>query len=85
MLPQNEQIYNIMTNYDFLLAMEKAGYMKALFSIGLSSCIPSWMEIFKYHLDHPKLSQFQIATHFDTTKFKVYRVYLFMNQTINGE
>ena len=72
-----------MTNYDFLLEEQRAGNMKALFSIGLSTCIPTWMEIYSYHLSHPKLSQFRISEHFNTSKHKVYRIYMYMNQQIN--
>ena len=73
-------------HYDSLqLSAQKkeSGELSILLKIGLPVNLISWMEIYEYHVKHPKLSQFQVALHFNTSKFKVYRAYLFMNQVIN--
>ena len=73
-----------MKKYHYLLELQKSGELKILMNeFGLPTHFLSWMDIYAYHLAHPKLSQFQVALHFNTSKFKVYRVYLFMNQIIN--
>ena len=74
-----------MNKYQYLLALQASGELRILINeFGLPTHFLSWMEIYQYHLDHPKLSQWQVALHFNTSKFKVFRVYLFMNQVIDG-
>ena len=43
-----------------------------LFKLGLPVHLVSYMEICAYHLEHPKLSQWQVALHFNTSKKKVW-------------
>ena len=74
-----------MTKYEYLLELQASGELKMLIrEFSFPPHFLSWMEIFRFHLEHPTLSQFQVALHFNTSKFKVYRVYLFMNQVIDG-
>ncbi|MBO4249810.1 MAG: hypothetical protein J5884_00990 [Paludibacteraceae bacterium] len=74
-----------MNKYQYLLEMQQSSQLQLLIKeFSFPTHYLSWMEIYRYHLDHPKLSQFQVALHFGTSKFKVFRVYLFMNQVIDG-
>ena len=73
-----------MTKYEHLLELKHSGELKLLMTeFSLPTHFLSWMDIYQYHLDHPKLSQFQIALHFDISKAKVWEVYQFMNQSIS--
>ena len=69
-----------MTYYQFLLEQKESGLLKKWLQIGAPSQIPTWMEIFAYHLAHSKLSQWQVAFKFDVSKKTVWTVYRFMNQ-----
>ena len=72
-----------MNKYQYLLELKQSGKLKILIKeFGMPTHYPAWMEIYVYHLDHPKLSQFQIALHFEISKAKVWEVYHFMNQTL---
>ena len=72
-----------MNKYQHLLDLQASGELKILMNeYGLSTQFLSWMEIYQYHLDHPKLSQFQVALKFGVSKHMVWNVYHFMNQTL---
>ena len=73
-----------MTYYNFLLEQKESGLLKKWLQIGAPSQIPGWMEIYAYHLAHPKLSQWQVALKFDVSKAKVWEVYQFMNQILKN-
>ena len=69
-----------MTNYEFLLAKKSSGELKTLFALGLPVSLLQWMDIYAYHLEHPELSQFQVALHFNVSKKTIWRVYQLLNQ-----
>lgn len=70
-----------MTVYHYLLALDEAGYLKHLICAGvISSHLVQWMEICAYHLDHPELSQWQVALHFNTSKRKVWNAYKLLEE-----
>ena len=72
-----------MNKYQYLLELQNSGELKILMNeFGLPTHFLSWMEIYRYHLDHPKLSQFQVALHFDISKAKVCEAYQFMHQPL---
>ena len=72
-----------MNKYQYLLELQQSGTLKTLLKeFSFPTHFISWMEIYKYHLEHPKLSHFQIALHFNTSKAKVWEVYHFMNQPL---
>lgn len=71
-----------MTYYDFLLAKRASGELKTLFALGLPVHLALWMEIYAYHLNHPELSQHQMALIFETSQKTIWKVYCFLNQSI---
>ncbi|MBR5678859.1 MAG: hypothetical protein IKX20_12140 [Paludibacteraceae bacterium] len=72
-----------MNKYEHLLELQASGELKILIKeYSFPPHFLSWMDIYAYHLEHPKLSQFQVALKFNTSKHKVWRVYLFMNEQI---
>ena len=72
-----------MTKFEYLLELQDSGELKLLIrEFSFPTHFLSWMEIYRYHLEHPTLSQFQVALHFNVSKAKVWEVYLFMNQPI---
>ena len=74
---------HMMNKYQYLLELQQSGTLKTLLKeFSFPTHFISWMEIYKYHLEHPKLSHFQIALHFNTSKAKVWEVYHFMNQPL---
>ena len=74
---------HIMNKYQYLLEMQQSSQLQLLIKeFSFPTHYLSWMEIYRYHLDHPKLSQFQIALHFGISKHMVWEVYHFMNQSI---
>ena len=74
-----------MTKYEHLLELQSSGELRILIrEYGLSPHFLVWMEIFAYHLQHPKLSQFQISLHFGVSKAKVWEAYRFMNQRLTS-
>ena len=69
-----------MIYYDFLVLMKEHGFLQGMKQTCLTNQHLAYMEIYAYHLDHPKLSQFQIAVHFNCSKKYVYNAYHTMNQ-----
>lgn len=56
-----------MTKYQFLLSPLKYA---------------QWMEIYAYHLEHPKKSQWQVSLAFRVSKGTVWNAYRFMEKVI---
>lgn len=50
--------------------------------MGLPTQITLQMKIYAYHLEHPKMSQWQMALHFNCSKSTIQRTYVTMEQTI---
>ena len=63
--------------YGVLLLDGEALYI--LFELGLPVHLVSYIEICAYHLAHPELSQWQVALHFNTHKYTVWRAYKLLN------
>ena len=51
------------------------GELSILFELGLPVHLSAWMEICAFHINHPELSQFQVALHFNTSKKTIWRAY----------
>ena len=64
-----------MTKYEYLLSKKENGELSMLFELGLPVHLVSYMEICAYHLSNPELSQWQVALHFNTHKYIVWRAY----------
>ena len=64
-----------MTKYEYLLSKKESGELSILFELGLPVHLVSYMEICAYHLSNPELSQWQVALHFNTHKYIVWRAY----------
>ena len=72
-----------MTKYEFLLKLQASGELRTLVNNGFISLkYLTWMEIYQYHLDHQKLSQFQVALFFRVSKHLVNDAYQFMNEPL---
>ena len=71
-----------MTNYDFLLEMKLSGRTKALLSVGVSTSVFFWMDVYAFHLHHPLLSQWEVALYFNVSKKTIWKAYRFMDQQI---
>ncbi|MCQ2328774.1 MAG: hypothetical protein MJZ59_05465 [Paludibacteraceae bacterium] len=71
------------TIYEYLLEKQASGEIKVLFALGLSTSIPTYMQIYKYHLTHPQESQFEVSLAMDVSKPRVQRAYFFMSQIID--
>ena len=61
---------------------KESGELSILLQIGLSVNILQQMEIYAFHLNHPNLSQLQVAIEMRTSKITVWRAYLSMSQLI---
>ena len=62
-----------MTKYEFLVELQASGELRTLVKNGfVSPHYLSWMEIYQYHLEHPKESLFEISTHFAVTKTPIF-------------
>lgn len=64
-----------MNKYQYLLAKKESGELSILLQLGLPLYLTFWMEICEFHINHPELSQFQVALHFNTSKKTVWRAY----------
>ena len=71
-----------MNKYQYLLSKKESGELSILLQIGLSVNILQQMEIYAFHLNHPNLSQLQVAIEMRTSKITVWRAYLSMSQLI---
>ena len=67
--------HTYMTKYEYLLRKKQSGELSILFELGLPVHLVTYMEICAFHLAHPELSQFQVALHFNTHKYVVWRAY----------
>ena len=75
----------IKNQYDSLhLSAQKkeSGELSILLQIGLPVNILKQMDIYAYHLEHPNLSQFQVALHMRVQKFTVWLAYRAMNEPL---
>ena len=70
------------TFYEFLLEKQASGEIKVLFALGVPSYYLFFLEIYSYHLEHPKASHWDMAIHFDTSKKMVYRAIHKLSQSI---
>ena len=64
-----------MNKYTSLLAKKESGELSILLQLGLPLYLTFWMEICEFHINHPELSQFQVALHFNTSKKTIWRAY----------
>ena len=72
-----------MNKFEHLLELQASGELRILMNeYGFPTHFLSWMEIYQYHLDYPKRSQWQVALKFNVSKAKVWDVYRFMNQAL---
>ena len=72
-----------MNKYQYLLELQQAGTLKILIKeFGFPTHFLNWMEIYQYHLEHPKLSQWQLSLKYDVSKKTVWMIYRFMNQEL---
>ena len=72
-----------MTHYEFLLAAKQSGLLQLLWKeFGFPTHYHQWMKIYAYHLEHPTLSQWQVALNFNISKHMVWETYRFMSQEI---
>ena len=62
---------------------KESGELSILLRIGLPVNILAQMDIYAYHLDHPNLSQFQVALRFKVHKNSVWLAYRAMSQSIS--
>ena len=71
-----------MTIYTYLLNKKESGELSLLLQVGLPTQLLMYMDIYAYHLQHPELSQFQVALDLRTHKYIVWLAYRAMNQSI---
>ena len=72
-----------MSTYYFLLCKEQQGELTTLFAIGLPTHLKTWMQIYAYHLAHPRLSHFELSLDLNISKSTIQRALSFMNQSLN--
>ena len=73
----------IMTKYEFLLKLQALGELRTLVKNGfVSPHYLTWMEIYQYHLEHPKESLFEISKNFPVTKDAIYKVLHSLNEEL---
>jgi len=71
------------TIYEYLLLKQASGEMKVLFRLGVSTSLPTYINIYRYHLEHPKMSQFQVCLMMNVGKTTVQRAYHLLSQKID--
>ena len=72
-----------MTYYSYLCAKESTGENLILRQMGMiPTQVTLWMEIYAFHLENPRLSQFEVALRMRTNKIAVWRAYRFMSTVI---
>ncbi|MCQ2341360.1 MAG: hypothetical protein MJZ48_02765 [Paludibacteraceae bacterium] len=71
-----------LTYYEYLLSKQESGELKTLFALGLPCCYRTYLDIYSYHLSHPKASQFTIALELNTSKRTVFRALHILSTTI---
>ena len=69
-----------MNYYQFLVLMDEQGFLKGMTRCCLTNQHLKYMEIYAYHLAHPKASQFKLSLHFNCSKKYVYNAYRTMEQ-----
>jgi len=68
------------TMYEYLLEKQETGEMKILFRLGVTTSIPMYMDIYRFHLSHPLMSLFNVSLAMNVGKTTVQRAYKFMEQ-----
>ena len=71
-----------MTIYTYLLNKKESGEIRIMFQAGLPAQLLFYLDIYAYHLAHPKESQFQVALYFGVSKKTVWRVYRTLSQSV---
>lgn len=72
-----------MTKYQFLLAAKQSGLLKFLGSeFGFPTHYGKWVDIYTFHLEHPKLSQLQVSIKCNISQSVVSEAYVFMKQEV---
>ena len=69
-----------MTQYQFLLAQKESGELYRWFQYGVNTYYLKWLEIYAYHLAHPKVSMSQMEAKFGYVKAHISNIYSFMNE-----
>jgi len=70
------------TNYEYLLEKQQTGELTRLFSLGLNEKTTLLrIQIYQFHLDHPKASQWDVCMEFDVSKKTVWNIYQLMEKT----
>jgi hypothetical protein len=68
-----------MTHYQFLVSEREHGNFNEYMRRGLiSSNLFLWLEVFEFHLDHPKASTWLIANKFGISQKHVRNIYAYM-------
>ena len=73
-----------MSYYEFLMEEKEAGRLKKWLQLGAPSQLPKWMEIYQYHLLHPKLNQLELSSDLKVGHSTIQRAIAFMNQEIEA-
>ena len=69
--------------YNYLLEKRESGEIKVLFQhLGVSPRYLKFMEIYAFHLEHPKLSMFEVSRKMNVQKSYVWLAYQLMNQEV---
>jgi len=72
-----------MNKYQYLLSKKESGELSILFNdFELPLKYQQWMDIYEYHLEHPKKSQWQVSLAFRVSKGTVWNAYRFMEKVI---
>ena len=72
-----------MLKYQYLLSKKESGELSILFNhFELPLKYQQWMDIYAYHLEHPKKSQWQVSLAFRVSKGTVWNAYRFMEKVI---
>ena len=71
-----------MNKYQYLLSKKESGELSILFNdFELPLKYQQWMDIYEYHLEHPKKSQWQVSLAFRVSKGTVWNAYRFMEKS----
>ena len=70
------------TFYEFLCEEQAAGRLQTYFNAGVMNGMLRKMEIYKFHLEHQKMSQWNMSQKFSCSKAYIRLVYLLMEQIV---
>lgn len=71
-----------MTKYEYLLSKKESGELSILFELGLPVHLSGWIEYYQYHLQHPTISQLELANELNVGHSTVQRALAFMKQEL---